>query len=355
MISGVDSNRFFSSLQIFRGIAALMVVFHHQWNAFSHFMGYENHHLEFLAAMGKYGVDFFFLLSGFIITYTSFHKRGQIQEIRPYFLNRLLRIYIPYLPIGIAMLVLYTMFESVSAVDREISWLTSMTLIPHGSPALSVAWTLIYEMMFYIIFTIWFITRRGFSYFIVIWSLMILDRNYFHFFIDKNHESIVWSYLFSFYNLAFILGHLIARLYMKTRESSKSLLGIGIGLTFFVLYLRWVDLLLFPHAYNFLMFICFGLMIWGSLSIDMRKLNKRDLFMILGNASYSIYLIHNPLISILVRVFPRSDNLIIAILAFIFVFLLCCLSGIIYSKVFEEFLLKKIKRSIAGHMVLITR
>src|SRR5690554_3630003 len=186
MLSSADKNRFFGSLQIFRGVAALMVVFHHQWNAFSHFLGYENQFLEFLAAAGKYGVDFFFVLSGFIITYTNFHKSGKVGEIQPYLLNRSVRVYVPYLPVGGAMLILYSLFKTVSAADREVSWITSLTLIPHGLPALSVGWTLVHEMMFYILFIIWFFSKRGFSYFVTIWTILILDQNYFHVVMDVN-------------------------------------------------------------------------------------------------------------------------------------------------------------------------
>ena len=354
MLSSVDKNKFFGSLQIFRGIAALMVVYHHQWNAFSHFFSYENELLEFLAAIGKYGVDFFFVLSGFIITYTSFHKGGEIREIQPYLLNRMVRIYIPYLPIGMAMLMLYNLFESVSAADREVSWLTSLTLIPHGVPALSVAWTLVFEMMFYVLFILWFISKRAFNCFVIFWMLLILDHNYFHIVVDVNHGFPIWSYFLSFYNLAFILGHFIARAYIVFPKPAEGLLWSGIGCTFVVLYLKWVDLPLFSHAYNFLVFFCFGLMIRGSLNINVREIKTIGFLLGIGNASYSIYLLHNPLISFLVRIFPQVEMLILDVLVFVFGFVICCLAGVLYSKIFEGFLMKKAKGTIERHLALIT-
>jgi len=331
-----------------------MVVFHHQWNAFSHFLGYEHRFLEFLSAVGKYGVDFFFVLSGFIITYTSFHKSGKVGEIQPYLLNRLVRIYVPYLPIGIAMLILYSLFESVSAADRELSWLTSLTLIPHGMPALSVAWTLVYEMMFYVLFILWFISQRGFNYFIIIWTMMILDQNYFHLLININHGSPFWSYFLSFYNFAFILGHIIARVHITFPRAHQGLLVGGFASTLLVLYLKWVELPLFSNGYNVLFSICFGLMIWGSLNFNVRQIKKLSLLLAIGNASYSIYLIHNPLISFLVRVFPRFEVLILDILMFLLGFIICCLAGIIYSKMFEGFFMRKVKESVVDCLPVIT-
>lgn len=354
MLSSVDKIKFFGSLQIFRGIAALMVVYHHQWNAFSHFFSYENELLEFLAAIGKYGVDFFFVLSGFIITYTNFHRGGEIREIQPYLLNRMVRIYIPYLPIGMAMLMLYNLFESVSAADREVSWLTSLTLIPHGVPALSVAWTLVFEMMFYVLFILWFISKRAFNCFVIFWMLLILDKNYFHFLIDVNHGSPIWSYFLSFYNLAFILGHVIARAYVVFPKPAEGLLWVGFGGAFLVLYIKWIDLPLFSHAYNLLMFICFGLMIRGSLNINVRQIRTIGFLLGIGNAPYSIYLIHNPVISFLVRIFPRFEMLMLDVLVFVSGFIICCLAGIFYSKIFEGFLLKKAKGSIGKHFALVT-
>lgn len=55
----MNSKKNLDVLQIFRGIAALMVVIHHT-------VGY-NHidslFLNFISPLGKYGVDFFFVLS----------------------------------------------------------------------------------------------------------------------------------------------------------------------------------------------------------------------------------------------------------------------------------------------------
>lgn len=56
---------------------------------------------------------------------------------------------------------------SPQVVLREISVPELVFLIPHGEPALSVAWTLVFEMFFYTIFSIWFISRKlttGFFY-----------------------------------------------------------------------------------------------------------------------------------------------------------------------------------------------
>ena len=62
----MKNQSFLPSLQVFRAIAALMVVFHHLWHEISFFYHLHSSVADQLAAAGKNGVDFFFVLSGFI-------------------------------------------------------------------------------------------------------------------------------------------------------------------------------------------------------------------------------------------------------------------------------------------------
>jgi peptidoglycan/LPS O-acetylase OafA/YrhL len=79
-------------LQIFRGFATMVVV-HHSIPASVHYFNLNIFCLNEIAFWGKYGVDFFFVLSGFIISYSTFKKKYHYKN---YILNRILRIYIPY-------------------------------------------------------------------------------------------------------------------------------------------------------------------------------------------------------------------------------------------------------------------
>jgi peptidoglycan/LPS O-acetylase OafA/YrhL len=163
-----NKSQYLDVLQIFRGIAAVMVVIHHSTGSLKYYHHLDNPFLVFIGLLGKYGVDFFFVLSGFIISYSSYFKIKQPGAFKNYVINRVLRIYIPYLPIGIFMLLLYTYIPSFSSVDRSISTITSLTLFPDGNPALSVAWTLTFEIIFYILFSIMFFSKKLWNYFVVV-------------------------------------------------------------------------------------------------------------------------------------------------------------------------------------------
>jgi hypothetical protein len=343
-----DNKHFFNSLQIFRGIAALMVVFHHEWRAFVYFYGAESEIFGFLAGLGKYGVDFFFVLSGFIITYSNYDKAGKLSETRTYVVNRVLRIYLPFLPVSLLMLLLYFMFPTVSeGEERDISLLTSLTLVPAGKPALTVAWTLVHEMMFYLLFLSWFFSKRFWYCIAIVWVLIIIYLNYFATDFKGNQSSFL-KYFGSNYNLEFIMGFLSA-IVLKYRgiRYQKIFLFAGILIILSVVLLKWIDreASINPGT-NLVLALGFGCTILGNIGTRLDKKSSRSLLMILGNASYSIYLVHNPSISILVRTFLRLPAYVPSFIVFIIIFSLCCIVGIIYSKIFEEYFLKLLKKKL---------
>lgn len=96
-------------------------------------------------------MDFFFVLSGFIIMHAHLHEGGRPGAIGGYVFKRLTRIFPAYWPVGLALLGLYAALPALSASGgREFSVLSSVLLLPADRPpALSVAWTLVHELMFY--------------------------------------------------------------------------------------------------------------------------------------------------------------------------------------------------------------
>ncbi len=150
------------SLQVFRGLAALAVVGHHAVVSTGAFVGVVPPPIEAFLGRGFLGVDFFFVLSGFIIMYAHMDDRTSGRAVRQYAFKRLVRIFPPYLPISIGMIALYAALPGFSASgEREFSWVSSLFLLPADQPpALSVAWTLVHEMQFYTVFLLFFLSRR---------------------------------------------------------------------------------------------------------------------------------------------------------------------------------------------------
>lgn len=143
------------NLQVFRGFAALAVVAHHAALSTEAFVGALPAWVAPFFGAGLLGVDFFFVLSGFIIMYAHMEDERTPAKVKRYVFKRLTRIYPAYLPVGIGLILLYAAMPGFSAAggEREYSLASSLLLIPaDGPPALSVAWTLVHELMFYAVF-----------------------------------------------------------------------------------------------------------------------------------------------------------------------------------------------------------
>jgi len=343
-MSSLKEKQYIDVLQIFRGIAALMVIVHHSYGSFTHYHHVSDNGLQFLASIGKYGVDFFFVLSGFIISHTSYYKEGEKAYIKTYLIKRLLRIYVPYLPIGVTLLILYFLFPQISSVNRNISVLSSLTLIPYGNPALSVAWTLMHELLFYFLFVLFFFSKNRWAAFAVFWFISILFYNYYL----KTFLTISNPFLnifFSNYNIEFILGYFLAAA-LKEGFKINRLVCHSLFLFFILCFivLKYLKIEFFSFSTNFIFSVgCFFLFFYHVQKN--RQINKKNVFMMIGNATYSIYLIHNPLQAILVRFLPDgSANNLILYIEVIFVLIVCSIAGYLYYLLFEKLILSKMNK-----------
>lgn len=102
---------------------------------------------------GAIGVDIFFLISGFIVFLAARRVIHAGRGVRLFLIKRFLRIYLPYWPIALALGSAYALLPGFSAATEpiQVSWLKSLALIPGGDYSLSVAWTLTFEVFFYIL------------------------------------------------------------------------------------------------------------------------------------------------------------------------------------------------------------
>ena len=342
-----SKGQFLDVLQIFRGIAALMVVIHHSITSLKYYHNIDNHFLDFIGSMGKFGVDFFFMLSGFIIAYTSYFKYNEPNSFTNYIKNRLIRIYIPYLPVGVFMLLLYTVLPSFSNSERDISVLTSLTLIPFGHPALSVAWTLSFELCFYLLFSISFFSKKGWKYFLFFWMLSVVVFNYTELSNLQLVKNPFCAILFSTYNIEFVLGYLIAQLITKKIKFRLFYLVLSFVISSsFFLYCHYFKIILFKSSINLLFSLVTFLVIYTAIVYFNKRMKKNALFMLIGNATYSIYLIHNPLQMILIRFYPKINSLLSIFIVLVLSMSLSSFIGYIYYSIFEKKIMNIVKSKV---------
>ena len=156
-------------IQISRGIAALAVLLFHAGLILSsdHLFGLPE--IGDLFAFGDSGVEYFFVLSGFII-YTAHHSQpAGLKHTIEYLKKRFTRIFPIYWIIFIAALILKTLLTGKPTQDgNHLTLIQSFFLIPqektitnpNGSEILSVAWSLQYELFFYLVFTLAILYRQ---------------------------------------------------------------------------------------------------------------------------------------------------------------------------------------------------
>lgn len=333
------------SLQAMRGAAALAVVLLHAMESSLIFAGSVDQSIVNYFNYGLLGVDFFFVLSGFIIFSSHVNDLDDISSLKKYVVKRLVRIYPPYLPVSIAYILIIIFVPSISENGNDYGLVSSLLLIPTSKePALGPAWTLVYEMMFYFIFIIWFIDRPKFKYFMLSWFVAILVFNaYVEIDYDnKSHEFIndsisIIKHFLSKLNIEFMVGILCAY-FCGYKYLNYKYLSIFIGLCLIVYFGITISS---DHAsikHNSVFFgIAFAFLIYGIVALEINNLIKVSKGMVLlGDASYAIYLIHYPVVSIVSRVVGRFFNVHSVAINISICVVFSVLIGIAYHKIFEK-------------------
>ena len=122
--------------------------------------------------LGGIGVDIFFVISGFLITYISEPYFSGERSAPRFLAQRIIRVWPPY--VVVTLLACATRFPYRGGAwpfDLQAYRLASMIFIPsfneHGllQPIVGPGWTLNYEMMFYLCFAVILCFGRSFAFF----------------------------------------------------------------------------------------------------------------------------------------------------------------------------------------------
>ena len=311
------ADRTLYALQAGRGIAAMAVVVRHATQALENEGFSIPHALAVIGNFGYLGVDFFFVLSGFIIYYVNHDRVGQPLFAQSYLRSRLVRIYVPYLPIGIAVALAYLTIGRNAAGADDWSWFSTLTLLPSlGRPALALAWTLQHEVIFYVVALACFLSRKFILSSIVL-SLAVLAYGL-SYMDDVKSMGLV--------DLEFLFGIVAAWCFVKRRGPNNPALIIA-GVAFLGLYI-WID----NRFYSVVFGLGLALLILPIVRLEHAgALAIGPVLKLFGNASYAIYLVHYPLVNNLARRVQGMDSLQLWAMLII----VSALAGIAYHKLFE--------------------
>lgn len=287
------------SLQVLRFLAAFLVVLFHMGSALEGAYGLSFNLFEF----GADGVDIFFVLSGFIIAYTADPARGAL-----HFLKRRIARIVPlywFLTAGVVILTLVGQSLLPSTVVTVETLWRSYLFVPYMrdsgfmQPILFLGWTLCYEMYFYAIFAISLIAGRfapwvacTVVFYIVLVGLLWPEG------------SGLWDFYTSPIILEFLFGVLLQRLYLhwSTMREGSPLLAVGFfiaGAAFYAALSGFPDFTAkgIPATFFVAAFLCLRFSSgWAVAALVM-----------LGDASYSLYLSHPYILQFPIRL---MDNIV---------------------------------------------
>lgn len=330
----------FNSLQALRGLAAFAVVVHHTQSSVAHFVGGTPGWLDAVCAYGYLGVDFFFVLSGFIILNSHIDDEKSSRALRAFGFKRFVRIFPPYWPISIALLISYTLLPGMSAGTRShVSILSSFLLFPDSSPpALKVAWTLIHEMMFYLTFSLFFLSTKIFIAFIATWVVAIglaaglLDLSTLN----------PWAQRFlNPVNLEFVMGMGMALLARRTKPGAAlPLLCAAAVLLAILVAAGFTDKSRAPFG------LAFAPIVLGVVLLEKSThLTFPRWLVITGDASYAIYLIHDPLVALASRVTTKLGPLAHWSTGVVLGVAVSLVAGLLYHLVYEKPVTRYLRRT----------
>lgn len=298
------------AIQVLRALAALMIVLSHAQNDVLReavMNGLTFTRFELLP--WDSGVDLFFVISGFIMVYSSQRLFATSGAAGTFIGRRVIRIVPLYWIItAIALLMLGYVafveqkhpFPSISEIAASLGFFPFARPIDgQPRPIVDLGWTLNYEMFFYVVFAIFISFRRDVAIAAVALSLAcgICLGAFFH---PKAVALAYWSDPIVF---EFVLGMLVARIWLSGFRLKRWMVLLFVVAGMSVLF-RDLDGMTTIGALNsdpngFMRLFGAGLpmlAVFAAIVLAepafMTRTRLGRFFALLGNASYALYLFH---------------------------------------------------------------
>ena len=352
----------FKSIDGLRGFACLIVLCHH---CYFHAGSYAYPVIEIanskiaissLLFYGYSGVELFFVLSGFCLTYSMIKNPEKEIDWVQYAINRVRRIYPPFIGVMILLLTLSLIIYSFKINPFMYDNLLSMPSFKHLVLSFSFVslsfntsfWTLCVEWRWYLILPIVILIYKQFKILGLLASSVAISLFYAFVIHDSSYTQL--QFILSplpLYLPIFILGVWVAHLVVEKRNNYLIQYSIWGLLASFILLV-----LVHPPApsldFSYARILPFGIFYFFLLITAIYDRRIQSIFswkpmVVLGQFSYSLYLIHLPIIQGIHSI-TKSMNWSPQIQFFFyqgFVMPLCILLGYVFYRFLEKPFLKK--------------
>lgn len=298
-------------MELARFLAAFSVAGIHLANGILLFASYPASSLPYVSAIftGPTPVIFFFVLSGFVMYTAHYRHFGDLRRVPHYLLNRAGRIFPLYWLSLVVMVSLFALASVPFHPGANLGDIIGLFPIEAGSAvqeANPVAWTLRYEVGFYLLFLPAFLPRIGHIWF-AIWAFFVFWTWYatWPFFLIMTRVTGLHPYfwpasiishflgLFSLYFISGLLAGIACRYLRPGRTLSLALFILA------SLFLAWqfrLDLsgTIYPQGNELplALLIFAGWIATAAMAERSGAFARPRFFAVLGTLSYPLYLLH---------------------------------------------------------------
>lgn len=308
------------SLQFLRAFACLSVLFTHVLQSLN-IKPFGNYFVS-----GGYGVDLFFILSGFLIYLTTKNN----DSWKSFAIKRFFRIF-PLYWFCVILFIIWHMLNfnkeySMVFYIQNFFMLPWSGLLTSKSLIVGVAWSTVYEVYFYLVFTLllFFNIRKKYIIGMLILLFLLFKISYKVNFMNLNENSLflfLYSIMGYTHFVPFVLGVLIAIFFQSPILNDFFKFFRFKKIVFIIIHLLYLFIL--TQSYNniisYLITIVIFL-IWLKIDyfwkIDYNNLMSK-FFIKMGDISFSIYLLHTLILRIIKYNFNITNLLTTTILAFV--------------------------------------